>query len=180
MPVPARASPGTAAKIGGSVGLPAEAEPEVDDNAAPLLTRPKYYTIPSISKLRKMSGQDLSQVEDFVVGHDDFGEILWPGYTDVRGLCLDDIVIFKEAELEVYPNPALKPQTGLGLNKPAIITLKRCWPPDPNTKIKGPSPDQELMARYERKLKKCCAKTGAKFEFYHPQEGEWQFAVQSF
>ena len=64
------------------------------EELVPKLTRPNYYTEPSLTRLCRMSEEELSQVKDFSVGNE-FGKIMFEGKTDVRGLDLDDIINIK-------------------------------------------------------------------------------------
>jgi hypothetical protein len=56
------------------------------------LNRPNYYCIPDIPTLDLMvSPNGKCLVEDFEVGHTNYGTVLFPGMTDVKGLNIDDI-----------------------------------------------------------------------------------------
>jgi hypothetical protein len=99
---------------------------------APICRREGYSTRPSLEALQLYSESRLASVEDFTVIHEGFGEITWPGLTDVRGLCIDDIVVIEDKAVEVYPESSERqgcdfyPSIGLGLNKPALVTLHNC------------------------------------------------------
>lgn len=99
---------------------------------APLCTREGYSTKPTMETLKSYTESRLAAVEDFTVIHEGFGEITWPGLTDVRGLSIDDVVIIEDKAVEVYPETCLDgspqdyPPIGVGLNKPALITLYNC------------------------------------------------------
>lgn len=84
----------------------------VSGSGPPILSGKGYYCEPSLDELRRMSDEELRAVENFIVGHEDFGYIEWPGYTDLRGLNLNEIISFGLRELEVYPDPEMKPEDG--------------------------------------------------------------------
>lgn len=60
-------------------------------------------------------------VENFTVGRTGYGNIFFPGLTDVMNMNLDEIVFFRHKEVIVYPNDAKKPPLGQGLNKKAQV-----------------------------------------------------------
>ena len=67
-------------------------------------------------------------VENFSVGREGYGNVCFTSDTDVAGLDLDAIVFIVRKELEVYPDAALKPKVGEGLNKPAVVSgLVNSW-----------------------------------------------------
>lgn len=95
-------------------------------------SREGYSTRPSLESLRSYSDSRLAAVQDFTVIREGFGEITWPGFTDVRGLSVDDTVIIEDKAVEVYPQRGERGSGegavpfGTGLNKPAVVTLYNC------------------------------------------------------
>lgn len=72
-------------------------EKEVDlapEELVPRLTKPGYYCEPSLTKLCRMSEQELANIEDFTICNE-YGKIILDGKTDVRGLDLDELVNIK-------------------------------------------------------------------------------------
>ena len=60
--------------------------------AGVVLLRPGYYTLPPLDELAALMDDDGScVVENLVVGREGFGNVLFPGQTNVSGLNLDDI-----------------------------------------------------------------------------------------
>ena len=56
------------------------------------LRRPGYFTIPSLEELADMVGEDgHCIVKDFGVGREGYGNVYFPGETDITGLDLDAI-----------------------------------------------------------------------------------------
>ena len=56
------------------------------------LTRPGYYTLPALEELGNMVDENgRCIVENFVVGREGYGNVLWPGLTDAANANLDAI-----------------------------------------------------------------------------------------
>ena len=90
---------------------------------------PGYYTIPRYSEIVKMlDAEGNCNVENFTIGRENYGNIFFPGVTNVAGLNLDEIVFIRNKEVIVYPDERGKPEVGKGLNKKADITLDKVWP----------------------------------------------------
>ena len=58
----------------------------------PKLTKPGYYTEPSMVTLCRFTEDDLANIEEFSI-YNDQARIIFKGKTDVRGLDLDKIVV---------------------------------------------------------------------------------------
>jgi hypothetical protein len=87
------------------------------------------------------------------------------------------LVIFHSKEIEVYPDESKKPPVGHELNKPAVITLQKCFPKDKAGKrLTAP----EDITRFENKLKHQTQKFGGRFIAYKADAGEWSFRVEHF
>lgn len=136
----------------------------------PTLKKKGYSTTPPMHVLRQLTSAELAQVEDFTIHHIAYGNVKWPGKTDLRGLDLDGIVRFEGGAVYVYENENLPPQ-GTGLNKPAEISLVGCWP----RKM-----DARHLAKYEQSLQQHCIKEGMSFIDYSPDIGRWRFRVTHF
>lgn len=67
------------------------------DNVPPhptgvLMTRPGYYCIPSLDELTpQMDENGNCFVEDFTIGREGFGNVFFPGITNVAGMNIDEI-----------------------------------------------------------------------------------------
>lgn len=68
------------------------------------LRRPDYFTLPSLNELvEMMDANGECVVENFVVGRDGYGNVVFPGFTNVAGLNLDEIgKAFEAAFLLLY------------------------------------------------------------------------------
>jgi hypothetical protein len=97
-------------------GLPAPA------SLLPILTRPEYYSSPSIEAMSKMSEAKLSRIDNLEIGRYGYGCVRWPGLTDVRRVNFDEVISIDRGSLTLYPEGE-KPMVGNELNRPAVITL---------------------------------------------------------
>ena len=155
-----------------------------DENRHPagvVLKRPQYYTIPPMSELAAITDADGNcLVENFTVGRAGYGNVFFPGMTNVRGLNLDDIVFFRNKEVIVYPDDHNKPPLGEGLNKKAQVTLDKVWPFDKTKQQPITDPEKLQDLQYEDRLCRACVKLDAKFVEYRPETGSWVFKVDHF
>lgn len=80
-----------------------------------------------------------------------FGQVHWPGNTDLTEVDLDECVQIVQFAAEVYPTKmeqaGRKPQVGFKLNKRAIITLN-------NMNKKQTESDEEYVQRLQRLVEK--------------------------
>lgn len=144
--------------------------------ALPTLRSPDYFTEPCLSELairELMSSGYCSKVENFTVGRFGYGFVKFSGETDVRGLDLDQIVKFSRHEVVVYEDENDKPPVGLGLNKPAEVTLLLQIR---SSKHYGMDASREMV----EKLRLRTERQGARFISFDPSNGEWKFFVQHF
>lgn len=95
----------------------------------PKLKRKDYELVPDYASLCRMTEEELMVVENFTV-KSEFGQIIFEGKTDVRGLDLDEIIEIRHEEIVVYSDDDNKPEVGQQLNKPATIHLYGCKPKD--------------------------------------------------
>ncbi|KAJ0169575.1 hypothetical protein K1T71_014760, partial [Dendrolimus kikuchii] len=162
-----------------------------DENVAPRdlpphptgvkLTRPGYYTIPSLDEMIAYMRPDGScVVPHLIIGRKNYGNIYYDCEVDVARLDLDSLVHFLHKEVIVYPNEEEKPPMGTSLNRRAIITLDRIWPRDKSQRKPITDPDRLLKMDYEAKLRRVCDKHDTKFIEYRPQTGSWVFRVEHF
>ena len=138
-----------------------------------MLTKPQYFTIPPLKRLRRMSDEDLKAVERLVIGRKDAGEVAFIDAIDLRGMCLDDIVDIDKGRIQVYglPGGAARPLLDRGLNKPALLTFRRMQPKQK---------DARSIARFKAKLMDHAAKLGGVFVHYDAAVGNWLMKVDRF
>lgn len=145
------------------------------------LTRPGYYTIPSLDEMISYIRSDGScVVPHLTVGRHNYGSVHYDAEIDVSGMDLDSLVHFLNKEVIVYPEESEKPPLGSGLNRRAVVTLDRVWPRDKSEKRPITDPDRLLKMDYENKLRRVCDKHNTKFIEYRPQTGSWVFRVEHF
>ena len=157
-------------------------ESEEPQPAGIKLKRAGYYTIPSMSELCTMVDPETGNltVENFTIGRAGYGNIFFPGLTNIKNMNFDDIVFFRHKEVIVYPDDGKKPELGSGLNKKAQVTLDKVWPVDKTSHSSVKSPEKLQTMNYEEKLQKACLKLGARFVEYRPETGSWVFKVDHF
>lgn len=79
---------------------------------------------------------------------------------------------------QVYLNDSDKPEIGVGLNKPAEITILDCFKIDKATG--RPTTDPKVLAAFVKRLKAAAAQQKARFVDYNPEQGIWKFQVDHF
>eukprot|EP01135_Chromosphaera_perkinsii_P008727 Nk52_evm60s1444 gene=Nk52_evmTU60s1444 len=146
----------------------------------PSLCREDYFCKPTIEELKGLDEEGLSKVENFEIGRDGVGSVMFPGVTDVRQLNLDEIVFFEPKEISLYPIESEKPEVGKGLNKRAQVRLCKIFPTDKRTRETISDPDHLRKRKYDLKLKKMCSKMGSKHISFDFEEGTWVFEVEHF
>ncbi|KAK4350211.1 hypothetical protein RND71_029524 [Anisodus tanguticus] len=142
----------------------------------PTLRCPDYFTEPCLSELairEVICPGYCSKVENFTVGRFGYGFVKFSGETDVRKLDLDQIVKFRRHEVIVYEDENDKPSVGVGLNKPAEVTLLL---EIRSMKHYGVISCREIV----EKLRLRTERQGARFISFDPSNGEWKFFVQHF
>ncbi|KAE9024321.1 hypothetical protein PR002_g11484 [Phytophthora rubi] len=151
-----------------------QVEKYASPSACPVLLSDKYFTEPSVSDLQQLTEEELARVENFVIGRHGCGKISFVGATDLRGLQLDDLVVFTDREVVVYPDEDAKPDVGCALNKPAIVYLQ------------GISAEvNELQEDFLKRLESHTQALGATFLGYDEDSqagngGVWSFRVKHF
>ncbi|CAI0628318.1 unnamed protein product [Linum tenue] len=141
----------------------------------PILTASDYYIEPCLADLAAREVADpgyCGRVSNFTVGRFGYGCVKFLGKTDVRLLEVDPIVKLYRHEIVVYGDESVKPAVGLGLNKPAEVTL--------NLKIRPLNPNKEQLLDLVEKLRKSMERQGARFISFDPKSGDWRFSVQHF
>ncbi|OWF51062.1 Nuclear pore complex protein Nup98-Nup96 [Mizuhopecten yessoensis] len=145
------------------------------------LTRPGYYTIPSMEELGDMvDEQGECFVDGFTIGRERYGSIFFPGVFSVAGLNLDEIVHIRRKEVVVYPDDENKPTVGDGLNRKAEITLDCVWPIDKSDRTHIKSPERLATMNYQEKIEEITHRIGGRFIDYRPETGSWVFEVKHF
>ena len=87
------------------------------------------------------------------------------------------LVTINPKEASVYPEGAVKPPQGEGLNKRAQIRLDGYWPICKTTRQPIRDPERVAKTNYVELLKKKVAQLGAVFVDYIPDTGSCIFRV---
>lgn len=137
----------------------------------PIFTKPGYTMKPSITQMSRMTREQLMSIEDLTISNE-FGEIKWPGKTDVLRVNFDFAVHIRQGNIEVYPDDIYteltKPERGSKLNKVADICLR-------NVHIKA-----SKTKNIDEKLEEMCEKQEAKLISYDSEQSLFKFRVFHF
>lgn len=161
----------------GSRALTDDGREEDDDWLPP--SRPHLGDMEVVPDVYAMSAAELRCVRDLTIRKPNVGEVTFPGELDLvhdRRVLeeLPGIVRLERGEVLLYPDPGTKPLEGEGLNRPAIITLLGCTPPDCSLK------DDESKVRYRQRIANMTEVKGATFVDYDCDRGIWRFKVSHF
>ncbi|CAJ1335778.1 unnamed protein product [Effrenium voratum] len=160
--------------------------PELPDNLSSEVAAPSPRECPIAPDLGglyvkpllwEMSWQEQQYVQDLEIGRAGVGQVIFHGVTDCRDLLplIPQILSVQPGEIIVYPDAALKPDVGQGLNKPASIVLHGCMPKSQSCFV-----DQKARQRYRQRVAQMTQDKGAIFEDYDPLDGTWKFRVPHF
>ena len=140
-------------------------------SSSPVLHSTGYYTVPSVEQMQKMSVFELQHLKDLRVGRTGFGEVFWPGDTDVTGVDFGSVVSIDFGEVTVYSDAAHVPKPPLGskLNKPAVVTLENVH-----------APHGVSSATFEKELERSLRAVGAAPLEYTQSTSVWSFGVPHF
>jgi len=139
-----------------------------------------YWTIPSMSTI--LSSRDVRAIPNFVVGRKGYGQVRFIQPVDLSQVrSIPDIpgtiVVFDLKICTVYPDEALKPPVGRGLNVPAIITLEKCWPVSKETRRPILDVENPRFIAHVERLKR---QPETEFIDYIADTGSWIFKVKHF
>lgn len=155
-------------------------EPETRDylvstDKLPIATKPGYRLNPSLIEMARMTEYELMNVRDLFI-ENEHGKIQWVGRTNVIGINFDELVRISTFAAEVYPAEVeakgLKPEVGLGLNKPAIISLYKVYQGERDRR--SPTDFEESLKRRAECLDDCT------FLGYDRKAGILTFRVEHF
>lgn len=126
--------------------------------------------------IEQMDYEELRHVRDLAISRPGVGRITFQGETDCRGVDFERVVRLEIGEVLVYPEASSKPPVGMGLNKPATVTMYQCWPPNGSKLLQ----DAKSQERYKKKIKQMTEEKHAQFIDYDCSTGVWKFAVEHF
>ena len=139
-----------------------------------------YWTIPSMSTI--LSLRDVHSIPNFVVGRKGYGQVRFLQPVDLSQVrSIPDIpgtiVVFDLKICTVYPDEAVKPPEGRGLNVPAVITLEKCWPLSKETRRPILDVENPRFIAHVERLKR---QADTEFIDYIADTGSWIFKVKHF
>lgn len=138
--------------------------------------RPELSGLRVVPDLWSMSEEELRAVSNLHVSRDGVVCVTFHGETDCREILhrLAELVLLGPGEVVVYPNQTEKPPVGVGLNKPASITMYGCHPK--TTEFR----DSKAREKYKKRVRLMTEEKGAEFVDYDCDQGVWQFRVSQF
>lgn len=146
-----------------------------------ILRRAGYYTLPTLDEIKEYRNSEGRYiVPNFAVGRRGYGNVYYDEEIDVTGLNLDEIVHFRNKEINLYHNEDNKPPVGQELNRKAQVTLDQIWPYDKTTHEPIKDPERLEIMGYEAKMRRICEKRQTKFIEYRPETGSCVFKVNHF
>ncbi|KAI9683831.1 MAG: hypothetical protein M1829_004165 [Trizodia sp. TS-e1964] len=138
-----------------------------------------YWMKPSREELASMSKAELKKVENFTVGREGCGFVVFNRPVDLSAIDLDTImgvkVIIITRSCTVYPNDGAKPPVGKGLNVPSTISLQNSWPRTANRSVALSAATK--MKKHIQRLERV---VGTHFKGYDKETGTWTFSVDHF
>jgi nuclear pore complex protein Nup98-Nup96 len=141
----------------------------------------EYWMKPSRAELSKMSREDLKQVVGFTVGRQRCGQVTFDEPVDLTTIDLDQIfgglVEIGVRKITVYPDEAIKPPMGKGLNVPSILRIENSWPRGRDKKSPSPLTSGPLFEKHVDRLRKV---HNTEFIDYETETGTWIFKVPHF
>jgi len=140
---------------------------------------PQYQTPGSITfepDITTMSAEEIRRVPELTVSRSAVGKVTFHGETDCTGLDFTRILKLEIGEVLVYPDSASKPPIGVGLNKPATVTMYQCYPPSGNNMLR----DARSQEKYKNKIRTMTEEKRAQFIDYDCHSGIWKFSVDHF
>jgi hypothetical protein len=149
----------------------------------------EYSMSPSLPELLIMSEAQLKNIRNLEIEHKEFGSLHWLVPVDLSVFLTDDrpfrgldsiagnVVKFAKKMCIVYEDTDSKHARGEGLNKPAEITLYKCWPIDRSSRAPIVDPSNPRVQQQIEKLK---AIPETEFKSFDTESGNWVFVVQHF
>ncbi|KAE8145513.1 nuclear protein 96-domain-containing protein [Aspergillus avenaceus] len=138
----------------------------------------EYWMKPTRAELNKMSREQLKHVDGFTVGRQRCGQVTFGEPVDLTTIDLDQIfgglVDIGVRKITVYPDEAIKPPRGKGLNVPSILRIENSWPRGRDKKSPSPLTSGPLFEKHVDRLVKV---HNTEFIDYEKQTGTWVFKV---
>lgn len=137
-----------------------------------------YWMKPSRAELSKLPREQLKSFVGLTVGRQRCGQVTFDEPVDLTTVDLDQIfgglVEISVRKITVYPDEAIKPPMGKGLNVPSTLRIENSWPRGRDRKSPSPVTSGPLFEKHIDRLKKV---VNAKFVDYEKETGTWVFRV---
>ena len=115
-----------------------------------------------------MTNLELENVKNFTI-FNEYGKIVFPGYTNLKGLNIDEIVDISDRTISVYKtDPNIFHDRGEGLNKKAFITINNLFCSD------------DVYYSIKDEYVNLINKIGGYFISYNNKSGELEYFVNYF
>lgn len=134
----------------------------------PSLSKKGYETEPEYADLCRMDLTQLENVQNFTVKNK-FAKVVFLDKTNVVGLDLDKIIQLNHKSVELYNDERSKPNTGEGLNKPALITF-----------YEFELPSKMSEEKFYKKVKNWTREMNADFVEFNPKDKMMTIHVEHF
>ncbi|KAL4891913.1 nuclear protein 96-domain-containing protein [Aspergillus ambiguus] len=138
----------------------------------------EYWMKPTRAELNKMSRDQLKRLTGFTVGRQHCGNVTFDEPVDLTTIDLDQIfgglVEIGVRKITVYPDEAIKPPMGKGLNVPSILRIENSWPRGRDKKSPSPLTSGPLFEKHVDRLRKV---HNTEFIDYEKRTGTWIFKV---
>uniref|UniRef100_A0A1I7TES5 Nuclear pore complex protein Nup98-Nup96 n=1 Tax=Caenorhabditis tropicalis TaxID=1561998 RepID=A0A1I7TES5_9PELO len=160
---------------------PSEEAPILNTSIGVRLSKPDYFSLPTINEMKGMVKNGRVVLEDgLTIGRSSYGSVFWPGRIELKNIVLDEVVVFRHKEVTVYPDEEQKPEEGQELNRPAEVTLERVWYTDKKTKKEVRDVVKLAEVGWREHLERNTIRMGATFKDYRAETGSWVFRVEHF
>lgn len=138
----------------------------------------EYWMKPSRAEIGKLSREQLKNFVGLTVGRQHCGQVTFDEPVDLTTVDLDQIfgtlVDISVRKITVYPDEAMKPPMGKGLNVPSTLRIENSWPRGRDRKSPSPLTSGPLFEKHIDRLKKV---VNAEFVDYETGTGTWVFRV---
>ncbi|PLB55023.1 hypothetical protein P170DRAFT_421646 [Aspergillus steynii IBT 23096] len=161
---------------------------EFDDDSSRLTFSPgrdprpgDYWMKPTRAEINKMSREQQKNMVGLTVGRERCGQVTFDEPVDLTTVDLDNIlgglVDIGLRKITVYPDEAIKPPMGKGLNVPSTLCIENSWPRGRDRRSPTPLTSGPLFDKHIDRLRKV---VNTEFIDYATETGTWVFRVPHF
>lgn len=180
--VPEDAEAATPAAAFGGIGATSNGVSKLPFNPPGTDPQPgEYWMKPSRAEINKMSRDQQKSFKGLTVGRQHCGQVTFEEPVDLTTIDLDQIfgglVEIMVRKITVYPDEAIKPPMGKGLNVVSVLRIENSWPRGRDKKSPTALTSGPLFDKHIDRLKKV---VNAEFIDYETASGTWVFRVPHF